>query len=94
MNRDSFGNLSEMQQKAVLDAGQTLSVDAHAAWLGIADKSLAAFAATEGKEVITLAPEEAEKFDAASAPVVAEVIAQADKNGLEASAFVAALKSE
>lgn len=94
MNRDSFGNLSEMQQKAVLDAGRTLSVDAHAAWLGIADKSLAAFSATEGKEVITLAPEEAEKFDAASAPVVAEVIAQADKNGLEASAFVAALKNE
>lgn len=92
MNRDSFRDLSDDQQQVVLEAGRTLSSNANAAWLGIADKALAAFAAAEGKEIITLAPEEAEKFNAASAPVVEKIIAEADANGLEASAYVSALK--
>ena len=63
-----------------------------AAWNGVADKTRAEFGATDGKEVITLTPEEAATFNAASKPVVEKVIAEADAAGLDASAFVAALK--
>jgi TRAP-type C4-dicarboxylate transport system substrate-binding protein len=94
MNRDSFGDLTDAQQKTVLDAGREASINAHASWLRVADKTLSDFATTEGREVITLSPEEAAKFNAASAPVVKKVIAEADANGLEASAYVSALKAE
>lgn len=93
MNRDSFDKLSDDQQKIVLDAGREASVNGNAAWLGIAEKALTGFASTEGKELINLAPEEAGKFNAATAPAVEKVIAEADAQGLEASAFVAALKA-
>jgi TRAP-type C4-dicarboxylate transport system substrate-binding protein len=94
MNRDSFNDLTEEQQQVVLEAGRQASLDGNEAWLGIADKALAAFKATEGKEVIVLSDEEAEKFNAASAPVVEKVIAEADGDGLDATAYVAALKTE
>jgi TRAP-type transport system periplasmic protein len=58
----------------------------------MADKALADFAGTNGKEVITLAPEEAAKFNAASSAAVDKIIADADAQGLQASAFVKALK--
>lgn len=93
MNRDSFNDLSDDQQKIVLDAGREASVNANAAWLGVAETSLSDFAATDGKQVITLAPEEAEKFNAASSAAVVKIIAEADANGLEASAFIEALKT-
>lgn len=92
MNRDAFSGLTDDQQKAVLEAGRQASLNGNKAWLGIADKALAAFKETDGKEVITLSTEEAGKFDAASAPVVAKVIAEADAAGLDATAFVEALK--
>jgi TRAP-type transport system periplasmic protein len=92
MNRDSFGELSDDQQKIVLDAGRTAAVNGNKAWLAVADKALADFSATDGKEVITLAPEEAAKFNAASSAAVEKIIADADAQGLEASAFVKALK--
>ncbi|MBD1546229.1 TRAP transporter substrate-binding protein [Roseibium aggregatum] len=94
MNRDSFDGLSDDQQKVVLDAGKTAALNGNKAWLGIADKALAKFKATEGKEVIVLSDAEAAKFNAASAPVVKKVIADADAAGLDASAYVKALKSE
>lgn len=94
MNRDSFRDLSEDQQKVVLEAGKTAAMNGNKAWLGIADKALAGFKATEGKEVIVLSDAEAARFNEASAPVVAKVIADADADGLEASAYVAALKGE
>lgn len=94
MNRDSFEGLTEEQQKVVLDAGRQAALNGNKAWLAIADKALSGFAATEGKEVITLSADEAAKFNAASAPVVKKVIAEADAAGLEATAFVEALKSE
>ncbi len=94
MNRDSFKDLTEAQQKAMLDAGRQASIDANAAWLAIADKALAEFAASDGKELITLSADEAARFNAASAPVVQKVIAEADADGLEASAFVDALKTD
>src|SRR5690606_10229022 len=86
MNRDSFNDLTEEQQKAVRDAGRDAAISANAAWLGIADKSLKDFAATAGKELIELATEEAEKFNAASAPVVERVIAEVEAGGVDARA--------
>jgi TRAP-type C4-dicarboxylate transport system substrate-binding protein len=94
MNRDSFDELSEAQQAVVLDAGREASVNGNKAWLGIAEKALAGFAATEGKEVVTLAADEAAKFNAASAPVVEKVITEAEAEGMQAKAFVEALKSK
>lgn len=94
MNRDSFKGLSEEQQKIVLEAGREASVNGNKAWLGIADKALAGFTASEGKEVITLSADEAAKFNAASAPVVEKVIAEAEAQGMQAKAFVEALKSK
>ncbi|WP_136634825.1 TRAP transporter substrate-binding protein [Pseudooceanicola onchidii] len=92
MNRDSFGDLSGDQQQAVLAAGKDASLAANKAWMGVAEKALAEFEATEGKEVITLSSDEAAKFNAASAPVVEKVIAEADAQGLGAGDYVAALK--
>lgn len=94
MNRDSFDSLSGEQQQVVLDAGREASLNGNKAWLAVADKALAGFAGTEGKEVITLSAEEAAKFNAATAPVVEKIIAEADAAGLEASAYVEALKAE
>jgi TRAP-type C4-dicarboxylate transport system substrate-binding protein len=92
MNRDSFEGLTEQQQQVVLDAGRQAALNGNKAWLAISDKALAGFEASEGKEVIKLSGEEAEKFNAASAPVVEKVIAEANSAGLEATAFVEALK--
>lgn len=94
MNRDSFDELSDAHQEIVLEAGREASVNANAAWLAVADKALAAFAETEGKQVIALSEEEAAKFDAAIAPVVDQIIADADASGIEASAFVEALQAD
>lgn len=94
MNRDSFGSLSDDQQKIVLGAGRKAALNGNKAWLGVADKALSNFASTDGKEVITLSDEEAAKFNAASAPVVEKVVADAEAQGIAANAFVAALKGE
>lgn len=94
MNRDSFGDLSEEQQKIVKQAGREAAVNGNTAWLAIAEKALAGFASTEGKEVITLSADEAAKFNAASAPVVETVITEAEAAGIQAKAFVEALKSK
>jgi TRAP-type transport system periplasmic protein len=66
----------------------------NAAWFEVAGKALADFAATEGKEVIELSTEEAAKFNAASAAVVGQVIDEAEGEGIEARAFVEALKGD
>jgi TRAP-type C4-dicarboxylate transport system substrate-binding protein len=94
MNRDSFDALSADQQSVVLEAGRQASVNANAAWLAVAESALSAFAATEGKEVIELSAEEAAKFNAATGPIVDAVLAEADGNGLGASAYVAALRGQ
>ncbi|CAG1006702.1 Solute-binding protein [Rhizobiaceae bacterium] len=94
MNRDSFEGLSEDQRKVVLEAGRDAAMNGNKAWLGIADKALSGFAATEGKEVITLADEKAAEFDAASAAVLDKVVADAEAQGIAAKAFIDALKSE
>lgn len=94
MNRDSFDGLTAEQQQVVQDAGRQLALDANAAWLARAEAGLAEFGATDGKEIITLSPEVAAEFDAASAPVVAQVVAEVDGQGLNGSAYVAALRGE
>ncbi|MGI3184935.1 TRAP transporter substrate-binding protein [Nioella aestuarii] len=92
MNRDVFADLSEEHQAAILEAGHQASLDGSAAWLAVAESALAQFAATEGRQVIELSPEEADRFNAASGPVVEQIIADADAEGLQASAYVAALQ--
>lgn len=94
MNRDSYNELSEEQQKVVKAAGREAAVNGNTAWLGIAEKALAGFASAEDKEVITLTEDEAAKFNAASAPVVETVVTEAEAEGIQAKAFVAALKSK
>lgn len=94
MNRDSFNDLTEDQQKAVLDAGKTAARNASAAWHGVAGKALAGFGATEGKTVITLAPEEVAKFNEASAKAIEKVIAEAEGQGIDARKIIDALKQD
>ncbi|MFZ2101671.1 MAG: TRAP transporter substrate-binding protein [Oricola sp.] len=94
MNRDNFDALDETAQKAVLDAGREAALTSAAAWLDVADKAMADFAAAEGKEVITLSDEEAVKFNEASAAAVEQIVNEADAAGLPAKAYIAALKGE
>lgn len=94
MNRDTFADLSNEDQQAVLAAGRDASINGNAAWLEIADKALTNFAATDGKEVITLSPEDAERFNTASAAVVEEIVAEAEKDGIAARDYIKALTAE
>lgn len=92
MNRDALDKLTDAQQQAVMAAGRDAARHGHDSWEAVAEHVLSDFALAEGKEVITLSPEEAARFDAASAPVVEQVVTEADGAGLEATAFVEALK--
>jgi TRAP-type C4-dicarboxylate transport system substrate-binding protein len=94
MNRDLFESLDETAQAAILDAGKAASHNGHAAWNGVAGGALESFAATEGKEVITLSDDEAAKFNAASTAAVEQILADAEAEGLAARAFVEALQAE
>lgn len=94
MNCDSFQELSEEQQKAVLDAGQEAARNGNRAWLGVASTALKDFAGTEGKEVITLSEEEIEKFNAATSTVVESVIEEVEATGVAARAYVEALQND
>ena len=94
MNRDSFDDLSAEQQKIVLEAGGEAAINGNAAWLAVADKAMADFVATDGKEQIMLSPEEAARFDEISATVVEQVVSEADASGLDARAYVEALQND
>lgn len=93
MNRDVFRDLDDDTQAAVLAAGKAASLNGNKAWLAIAAKALADFEATEGKEVITLSADEAAKFNEASAAAVAQIIADAQAEGVDAQAYIDALKA-
>jgi TRAP-type transport system periplasmic protein len=93
MGADKFDALSAADQQAVTAAGQTAALDGNHAWLAAADGALADFTGTAGKTVIGLTPDAAAAFNAASATVVRDILTEADAQGLEASAFVAALQS-
>ncbi|MBN8294075.1 TRAP transporter substrate-binding protein [Rhodobacter sp. NTK016B] len=94
MNRDTFEGLSDDAQAAIVEAGRTASLTGSAQWLEVAARALAAFESTDGKTVITLSPEEAARFNEASAPVVEQIIAETEANGIPAQAYVAALRGE
>ncbi|MEC7760665.1 MAG: TRAP transporter substrate-binding protein [Pseudomonadota bacterium] len=94
MNRDAFADLTEEQQAAVLAAGEQAAMDGTNAWHSVAEKALAGFEATEGKTVITLSPEEAEKFNAASAGAIDAIIAEAEGQGIDARAIIDAFRHD
>ncbi len=94
MNRDKFTELPQDAQHAILEAGRAASLNGNAAWLAAADRALDAFAASEGKEVIELSPEAAAPFNAAVAPVVQQIIAEAEAGGIPASDYIAALSAD
>lgn len=94
MNRDSFDALDDTAQKAVLEAGRAAALTSAQAWLTVAEKAMADFAATEGKEVITLSDDAAAKFNAASAAAVIDIVAAADAEGVPASAWIEAVKAD
>ena len=94
MNRDVFDGLDATAQTAIIEAGKQASINGHDAWSGIAAGALEGFAATEGKEVITLSEDEAATFNEAAAAAVAQILAEAEAEGIPAQAFVDALKGE
>jgi TRAP-type C4-dicarboxylate transport system substrate-binding protein len=94
MNRDSFADLSDEQQAAVLEAGKEAARNGQKAWADVANAGLEQFVKTEGKELITLSDDEIAKFNAASAPVVEKVVADLEATGVAARAYVEALKND
>lgn len=78
MNRDSFADLNEEQQEAIISAGRNASMTANAAWLSVAQGTLADFAATEGKEVIVLSDQSAADFNEVSRITVEQIVADSD----------------
>ncbi|SFG67682.1 TRAP-type C4-dicarboxylate transport system, substrate-binding protein [Palleronia marisminoris] len=93
MNRDSFDNLSDEKQQALLEAGEQAARDGREAWAAAGDTAMETFRSTEGKEIIELSDEAAQAFDDASATVVDQVISEAEAQGLNAAEFVDALES-
>mgnify|MGYP000277153561 CR=1 FL=1 len=93
MNKDAFSELSEENQEAVLEAGREISLIANAQQLSDVQKGLDIFRKMEGKEVIELSAEAAAAFNEASAPVLDEVIADAESQGIDAKTFIDALAS-
>ena len=92
MNRDSFGALTAPQRAALQEAGKTAAISANKVQLSGAAKALAAFSAQAGKQVINLSAADAAAFNAASEVVTKQVIEEADKSGLEASAYIKTLQ--
>lgn len=88
MNRDAFNDLSDKDQAAVLEAGEKASMLANETQLAAAAGGLNAFAEAEGKQVIELTAEQAEAFNALSAPVREKAVAETGGN---AAALVDAL---
>jgi TRAP-type C4-dicarboxylate transport system substrate-binding protein len=88
MNRDAFKNLSDDEQAAVLEAGKKASLLGQETQLRVAADGVSAFEEMEGKHVIQLTPEQAEAFNALSAPVTAKVV---EETGGNAAALVDAL---
>ncbi|MGH1464480.1 MAG: TRAP transporter substrate-binding protein [Cognatishimia sp.] len=94
MNRDSFDGLSADEQAKLKEIGREMSLVAQANRVGAAKKGADVFAGMEGHELITLSDEEAAKFDAASAALLENVVADLEGQGLKAADFVAALQAD
>lgn len=74
MNRDAWKDLPEAEQQALDAAGRQASLDGQRVQLEGAAAGFKAFAATPGKEVVTLTPEEAAAFDALSVKATETVV--------------------
>ena len=92
MNRDSYKDLSDAQREALDSlAGVELSRAGRDTQAGGADRALQAFADL-GKEIITLSPEEAAKFNAATDALAESVVAELEADGVSVSGYVSALR--
>lgn len=92
MNRDSWDGLdAETQAKLEGMTGAEMSQGGHVTMSTAGVKSLEKWA-SEGGEVINLSPEAAAEFDAASAKLADELIAELEGEGIDAAAWAAALK--
>ena len=78
MNRDAYEGLSSEQQAAIDEAGKQLSLDGQKVQLTVAEKGIADFKATAGKEVITLDEAAAAPFNEAADAVTAQAIAETE----------------
>ena len=93
MNRDSWDDLdADTQAKLTALTGADLSEGGRVTMTNAADRALAKWI-EEGGELIELSPEGAAGFNAASDALAAEVIAELDGEGVDASAWAAALRN-
>ena len=92
MNRDSWEALDADTQAKLTDlTGAEMSEGGRVTMTNASERALKKWVA-EGGEVHTLSAEAAAEFNAASDSLAAEVIAELDAEGIEASAWAAALR--
>ena len=93
MNRDSWEGLGEETQAILTDlTGAAMSEGGRVTMTTASDVALEKWLA-EGGELHTLTPEAAAEFNAASDNLAAEVVAELDAEGIDASEFAAALRN-
>lgn len=92
MNRDSYRDLSPEHQAEFDRIGKEIAVIANRVQLDGVARGRQMFLDAEGKDWIDLTPEAIAEFDAASASVRDDAIAAAEADGLNARAFVEALR--
>lgn len=92
MNRKAYRGLSDDHRAAFDEIGREISVTANQVQLAGVARGKKMFQGLEGKEWIELSSDAAAEFNAASAGVVEQVVAAAEAEGLNARAFVEALK--
>jgi len=95
MNRDSWSKLPP-EQKATLDkfTGITIAHKNNEAWDWLVDKGLKLMASTPGKQMITLDPAEAARFNAAAHNVLTTYVADLDSRRLDGTALLKALNGK
>lgn len=93
MNRDSWDDLGSETQAILTDlTGAAMSEGGRVTMTTASDVALEKWLA-EGGELHTVTPEAAAEFNAASDNLAAEVIAELDAEGIDASGFAAALRN-
>jgi len=95
MNRDSWTKLPP-EQKATLDkfTGITLAHKNNEAWDFLVDKGLKLMGSTPGKQVISLDPAEAARFNTAARSVLANYVAELDSKKMDGTAILKALNGK
>jgi TRAP-type C4-dicarboxylate transport system substrate-binding protein len=92
MNRNAYRGLAADHRAALDDIGREIAFIGNKVQLAGVVRGRTMFEEMDGKEWIELSPEAAAEFNAASAPVVEQVVAEAEAKGLNARAFVSALQ--